>query len=115
MRRVLAAALVAWLGTGCAGGDSDDEPELCQDAPVVTYVSFGQDFLRENCQSCHASTSAERNGAPTEVFFDTEEDALGWADRILDRAGADPPSMPPRGGLEADDQERLRIWLSCDD
>lgn len=113
MRAIL--LLTALLGVACAGDDGEALPEDCEDAPVVTWASFGQDFTRENCQSCHASTSANRNGAPAEVVFDTEQDVLDWADRVLERAGAEPPTMPPRGGLEADDQERLRIWLECGD
>jgi len=106
---VRAPILLALLA-GCAGGESDDP---CADAPVVTYASFGQDFMRENCQSCHASTSDNRNGAPEDVVFDTEDDVWERADRVLERAGAEPPTMPPQGGLEADDQERMRIWLEC--
>lgn len=100
------------LLVACAGDEAEPDP-FCEDAPVVTWDSFGQDFLRQNCQSCHASTSPERNGAPEDVTFDTEEDAWTWADRILERSTPDPPTMPPRGGLEEDDQRRLEVWLRC--
>lgn len=108
MRLVLLTAVFL----GCAGDDDEVDP-FCDEAPVVTWASFGQDFTRENCQSCHSSTSAERNGAPAEVTFDTEEDAIAWSARILERSAADPPTMPPRGGLTLEDQERLRVWLQC--
>lgn len=107
-------AVLALVLAACGDGTSDDTDPLCVDAPLVTWVTFGQDFTRENCQSCHASTSADRNGAPESIVFDNEEQVLELADRILERAAAEPPTMPPRGGLELDDQERLRIWLSCD-
>jgi len=79
----------------------------------VTWDSFGQDFTRANCQPCHSSTSASRNGAPESVTFDTREDVLERADRVLSSAAGDTPTMPPSGGLEADDQEKLKIWLEC--
>jgi len=86
---------------------------LCADAPVVTWNSFGHGFLLENCQSCHAQEAEDRHDAPAEVSFDTHPDALLWAARILERAAADPPTMPPQGGTSADDRALLSIWLTC--
>ncbi|MDP2312602.1 MAG: hypothetical protein Q8P41_06820 [Pseudomonadota bacterium] len=88
----------------------------CGGVPVLTWDTFGQGFLIENCQGCHASGAPERYGAPDDVTFDTVEDAWRWSGRILERVGAgsvDEVTMPPMGGVSADDRTRLRWWLAC--
>lgn len=113
VRRALPSLLLLPL-LACGGGEDDSAAAaLCADAPVVTWDNFGEGFLTESCQSCHAAETPDRHGAPEEVTFDTEADALAWADRILARAAADPPTMPPAGGTHADDRELLTIWLTC--
>lgn len=110
------AALALLLIAACsdkAGESGAGDSGLCADAPVLMYANFGQGFLLENCQSCHASTSLDRNGAPEGVVFDTLEDVLPLADLILAQAGGEDPPMPPQGGVEDLEREKLRIWLSC--
>lgn len=96
---------------------SDDTGEpvdpICVDAPVVTWNNFGEGFLVENCQACHASTAPNRHDAPESVTFDTEEDVRTWKDRILARAAGDAPTMPPMGGTSPDDRYLLEVWLTC--
>lgn len=112
---------VALLACGDRGADDDDGgdsadtgvPTWCEDAPVVTWNSFGEGFVTEHCQACHASTTGDRNGAPDDVVFDTQGDAIAHADRILARAAGAEPSMPPRGGVPDDDKQKLEIWLQC--
>lgn len=116
---LLAACLVADPPT--RGPADSDEPladtagELpeCVDAPVVDWDNFGQGFLLQSCQGCHASTTADRYGAPEEVTFDTVDQAWAWADDILSVAAGEAPTMPPRGGVEEDDRVRLVWWLAC--
>ncbi|MCB9778971.1 MAG: hypothetical protein H6742_10440 [Alphaproteobacteria bacterium] len=114
--------LLLALACGAGGDDTGDAADggldsateaFCQDAPVVTWNSFGQGFTTEACQTCHASTTAERNGAPDSVTFDTLDDVRAHSDRILARATGDEPDMPPRGGVSDDDRARLEIWLRC--
>lgn len=107
-----------WLGiflscTGSDGGGETAVDPLCVDAPVVTYETFGAGFLRENCWSCHARTSPDRQGAPTFVVFDTVDEVWALHERILQLAVPDDPQMPPQGGTTADDRARLEIWLRC--
>jgi len=94
-----------------ACGDPDEDP--CADAPVVTWETFGQGFLTERCQACHASTATDTYGVPAGVHFDTQEQARALSASILRVATGEDPSMPPQGGVTADDRERLRIWLTC--
>ncbi len=96
--------------------ETDTAVDFCEDAPEVTYESFGRGFLTGNCQGCHASTAAERYGAPEEVTFDTVEEVWAQVDSVLSAAttyDGDEPDMPPQGGVSEDDQTRLQWWLRC--
>lgn len=101
-------ALLALAG-GCSGGEPavDD----CADAPVTSWDNFAAGFLTQNCQGCHSSTAPDRHDAPAEVTFDTEEDALRWADAIRRTAVSAERTMPPSGGVTEDDRYRLGVWL----
>ena len=97
-----------------SGADTADSADpFCADVPTLAYSNFGEGFLRESCQGCHASTSPNRYDAPENVTFDTVEQAWAWADRILARSTGESPTMPPRGGVSADDRTRLAWWLRC--
>ena len=100
-----------WL-LACTGAE-DTAVDICADAPVVTYETFGAGFLTENCNSCHAVSSTNRNGAPDDVSFDDVDTAWTWKTRILARTLSDPPGMPPQGGTTDDDRTLLEIWLTC--
>ena len=86
---------------------------LCQDLPTVTWDNFGDGFMTQACQSCHASGSPSREGAPLSVTFDTQQQTLAQRDRILARATGDAPDMPPQGGVHEDDRLKLEWWLLC--
>ena len=102
------------LGCSDKGGESGGaETGLCADAPVLMYANFGEGFLIENCQSCHASTSTDRNGAPEGIVFDSLSDVVSQSSLILGVATGDDPSMPPQGGVDEEDREKLEIWLTC--
>jgi hypothetical protein len=90
-----------------------DTANLCTDVPIVTYNNFGEGFMTENCQGCHASTAADRYGAPAGVTFDTVKEVWTWQERILSRSAGDDASMPPAGGVSEDDRTRLEWWLLC--
>ncbi len=85
---------------------------VCADAPRITWENFGAGFVTEACQSCHASTTPNRQGAPASVTFDSEEEALALADRILARV-VDAGDMPPQGGITSDDRYLVEVWLRC--
>ena len=85
----------------------------CSDVLVLSYENFGQGFLSENCQACHALRSSDRHGAPLDVNFDSRNDVHRLAARILDRAGGRAPSMPPGGGVADEQRRKIEIWLRC--
>lgn len=97
---------------GCGGAPETTDPR-CADTAVLTWDNFGQAFIVTNCQSCHATTAAERHGAPADVVFDTRGDVLRQADRVLARVTGDPPTMPPGGGISEESRNRTVVWLSC--
>ncbi|MDG1482500.1 MAG: hypothetical protein P8R54_23115 [Myxococcota bacterium] len=119
--------LLLTVGLGCSSKgdtaqpadvvDSSTEPVVspgpCEDVPTVTYSSFGEGFMTENCQGCHASTAADRYGAPEGVTFDTVKEVWLWQERILARSVGDNISMPPAGGVSKDDRTKLEWWLTC--
>ena len=86
--------------------------DFCDDV-VVTYESFGRGFLIENCQSCHASTTLDRNGAPFDVVFDEREQVEEYLDDIYRVILSENASMPPNGGITEDDLLFLSQWLIC--
>ena len=103
------------LLTACGTKDGSDSLDtgLCEDAPVLMWSNFGEGFLIENCDSCHASTTNDRHDAPESVTFDTLEEVQAQRDAILSAATGDDAYMPPQGGVSDDDRERLEIWLTC--
>lgn len=101
------------LFLACSGDAEDTAAAYCEDAPRLEWENFGDGFITQNCQPCHASTAVDRYGAPDDVTFDDEEETLAWADRILARAAGDDADMPPAGGVDAADREKLEIWLTC--
>jgi uncharacterized membrane protein len=107
--------LVAVLACAVPGGSVADSAETCDDAPYADWNSFGHGFVIENCQACHAAEGDGRQGAPEDVRFDTPDDVWVRADRVLVRAAAEPPSMPPMGGTSESDRVLLRAWLECGD
>ena len=97
--------------------ESEDGGELrCDEAPTVTYDTFGRGFLSTYCDGCHGSAVEDRQNAPVDVVFDTREGAQDWADRILARTvppDGSAPTMPPVGGVTDEDRERVVVWLNC--
>ena len=116
MRLVHGACLALALCAGCgdkSGESATTDTGFCTDAPVLMWANFGQGFMTENCQSCHASSSADRHGAPEDVTFDSVGDAVAQADRVLARATGESPDMPPEGGVSDEDRQKLEIWMRC--
>ena len=61
------------------GDDDTTTPTtLCDDEEPLTWDNFAEDFFATNCQTCHASDAADRNGAPELVTFDNEAQVLSW-------------------------------------
>ena len=95
-------------------GITEPDPQACgADTPTITWETFGEGFLSTYCQGCHASGTPNRQGAPENILFDTEDDALAFGGLILNTAASDEPRMPPNGGPLQEDRDRLYIWLTC--
>ena len=81
---------------------------------TLTYANFGAGFMQSYCQSCHGSSSTNRQGAPGEFIFDTLEQIIRHKDRIFVRSAAENDSMPP-GPDDPPLSERTKLaeWLAC--
>jgi hypothetical protein len=93
--------------------DSEGAIDPCDGVPVLTWANFGEGFVLDNCQACHARGAVDRHGAPAEVAFDTLDDILKWQDRIVARAGSELGGMPPAGGVSEADRKLLLAWVGC--
>jgi uncharacterized membrane protein len=109
----MSSLLWLWACTSADDSGVDTAAAYCADAPAVTWASFGQGFVTEACDGCHASTAPDRYGAPEAVTFDTAEQCWAQADAIVAVATGEDPIMPPNGGVEEEDRIRLGWWLRC--
>lgn len=77
---------------------------------VPTWAGFGDAFFTTWCQSCHATDSPQRYGAPEGVVFDRRDDVVrqrvAIADSVLTRG-----SMPVGGGLSDAERAQLEALL----
>ena len=93
----------------------------CNEAPNPcveqgnTWERTAQPFLTTWCTPCHSASllEAERLGAPLGVDYDTYEAVTAAASAIRARIAADPPTMPPSGGLPLSDRDTFVAWLDC--
>lgn len=85
----------------------------CETAPLVNWANFGNAFMIQNCNGCHASTTPERYGAPPLATFDTPEEVWMQKASVLYAAGGEAPRMPPSGGTTDVQRLKLAIWLEC--
>ena len=97
-------------------GELSDDPFTdidCETSPLVNWANFGEGFMIQNCNGCHAATTPERYGAPELATFDTAEEV--WLQRasVLYAAGGDDPRMPPSGGTTDVQRMKLAIWMEC--
>ena len=96
---------------GCSSSQEDSALE-CDSESTPIYSDWVEGFLSSKCQSCHASTSANRYGAPEDIYFDTEEAALYWLEDI-ERTVIQTPSMPPSAGVRDEELLLLQQWIDC--
>ena len=98
----------------CSAGDTIDQHPCPSGGTPLTYENFGQAFMNQWCEPCHAGSAPARNGAPPAYTFDTEPEVAHWKDRIFARAADDNTSMPPGpDGPPSDERHKLGDWLAC--
>ena len=112
-----AGAVLLLLCLGCddhlIGHEAERPP--CLTEPPLTWETFGQKTLQHYCKGCHSDLieGDERAGAPVGVNFNTWDDTVLWADRILVRVVED-GGMPPSGGMSDDERAQMEEWLYCE-
>lgn len=107
--------LVAALTLGaCVEIDSLDDYPCPDGGTSLDYASFGEPFLEKWCNACHSAPEGDRQGAPSDVRFDSVEDVRRWRERIFERSALGNDSMPPGlGDPPAEERRRLAEWLAC--
>jgi cytochrome c5 len=78
---------------------------------TLTYENFGERFMGENCNTCHATS---KSGAPSSYKFTTLDLVKKHKGRIFIRAAGPNTTMPP-GPDDPPESERdqLAEWLAC--
>ena len=88
----------------CTGASSTGIAEMsCPTDSTLTYASFGDAFIRDNCLSCH---SHEKPRLSTQAQVQTNASAILEAAVYTD-------AMPEKASLSLAERERLGEWLSC--
>lgn len=102
---------------GCTGAVAEPGlPAACdasEAALAVTWKNWSEGFFLSYCEGCHAQETPNTYGAPAGVHFGTEDEARAIEDRVRVRV-LDEQTMPPAGGVLADDLLLLEAWLDCD-
>jgi uncharacterized membrane protein len=113
--RTSGAVLALLALVACGAANESLEQRACPSGgTTLTYQTFGAEFFAQWCESCHAASSTDRNGAPPNVTFDTQAQVVQWKDRIYARAADDNTSMPlGPDGPDSTTRHQLGDWLAC--
>lgn len=98
--------------TACAAQPLELDDLPCPTSgTTLTYANFGERFLGEYCNTCHATA---KSGAPSGYKFTTQDLVKKHAERIFIRAAGPNTTMPP-GPDDPPESERdqLAEWLAC--
>ncbi len=101
---------------GCGSDDSDPPPPPEVECGATSVPIYSEVRAFEVCTNCHSSqlSGPARNGAPTNVNFDSYEGAKANASRILTQVSSN--SMPPPSSgfsLTAEEKQELYAWIEC--
>jgi uncharacterized membrane protein len=105
-------AAIFVLLAACADQPMEIDDMSCPTSgTTLTYQTFGQQFLADNCNTCHSSSKA---GAPSGYKFDTQEQVQKHAARIFIRAAGPNVTMPPGPDDPPElSRDQLAEWLAC--
>lgn len=88
-----------------AGTGGSSSALSCDD---VSYESWGQEFLEDNCTSCHMGSSAQKK-----IKLDDADEVIANKAKIKAQA-VDSNKMPPAPAkLSADDEKKLAKFIEC--
>jgi hypothetical protein len=95
----------------CGGRGQIDTFAPCGE-DELTWETWGDPFFTTWCNSCHASSTPNRFGAPEETTFDSIDEVADWNARIRVRV-LDAGNMPLGGGLSDAEESDLDAFLLC--
>jgi uncharacterized membrane protein len=119
--RLLAALVLSLASCGSDGLGTGVEEVECPKNSTLTYENFVQPFMAEYCTTCHSASVpvSQREGAPENLNFDTEQSIIDNAGEIIKQAAAGPgfrnTKMPEGDGPKPSNSERemLGEWIAC--
>lgn len=108
--RPLTTTFALFAALAACNGGSDSQVD-CQATTVPKYAEM---TAWTKCTNCHSTTLSgpTRAGAPATINFDKYDEAVMDADRA--KSEVETGSMPPGGGLSAEEKAQIVEWASCD-
>lgn len=101
-------AVTALISAGCGTGPLGECPPNSKN-----QQDLGSFVLYTTCTGCHSSslTGEEREGAPAGSDYDNPELVRPQSEEIYEWVQSG--TMPPDGGLNAEQMEAVRVYLAC--
>lgn len=103
MKHVMALLLTV----GCTGAESTGitaSTLQCPTDSTLTYETFGESFISDNCLECHASKE--------KPLLNTQAQVQANASKILEEA-VYTTAMPEDGSMTTAQREMLGEWIKC--
>lgn len=87
----------------------------CSQGTTLSWDNFGRQFIRRYCSGCHSASlnGSGRQGAPTDMNFDTHAEALEFRVDMLLHAASNGAKMPPGVPVGRDERALFSEWLKC--
>jgi uncharacterized membrane protein len=105
LTRSLIAALATLAVAACDDSTGITAEEIaCPTTPTLTYASFGQRVIEENCNSCHATRERPHLTTPAQVQAEAQD--------IIQEAVFH-SAMPEGADMTRELRVQLGQWLSC--
>ena len=94
----------------CCGGAGGPTGALCDaQGQALTYANFGQDFMANNCTTCHVTGARPRLDSQAAVMANAH-----LIDSVAGAFGAVVNTyMPADRSLPVIERQKLAQWLAC--
>jgi uncharacterized membrane protein len=104
LRSLAVSVLFAAACTSASPTGITAQEVACPTDSTLTYASFGESFVRDNCLSCHAGKDSPNLSTQIAIKQNTT--------RMLDQA-VYTDAMPQDSNMALAERQMLGEWLSC--